>query len=48
MMQYIKRLFSIIIGVIVFIGPSLYTDNFAWMFFTWIPALFVVMYLDNE
>lgn len=47
-MKLFFKVLIIIFGIFIFTGiPYFYSAN--WLFFiSWLPALFIVMYLDNE
>lgn len=46
-MDYFKRLFNLVIGLAIFVGIP-YFFGWGWLFLSWLPALFAVLYLDND
>ena len=47
-MKLLIKLFIIIFGLFIFAGIPYYFDA-NWLFFiSWFPAMFIIMYLDNE
>ena len=46
-MKFLKKLFIVVIGLIIWLLPSYYYDMLGLLSFTWLPALMVVSYLEE-
>ncbi len=48
MRAYFKRVLTLIIGGVVFLGIPFLFGEFGLLIFSWIPALYAMAYLDGE
>lgn len=48
MENYIKKLINLTIGLAIFIGIPCFIENWWWLTLSWLPALFTMLYLDEE
>ena len=47
-MEYLKKLLTAVIGLSIWLGPCIYFDEIWPGFFSWLPALFIMLYLDDD
>ena len=47
MIKYLKKMFTLSIGIAIMVLIPYYF-GWGWLFVSWLPALFAMLYLDDE
>jgi len=48
MMNLLKSIVKLTISGLAFLGPCVYFNNGWLMLISWLPAFFILLYLDND